>query len=102
MSIQIDNSAMFAEKLQNGINIFAGAGFSKLPNTDGSVLPDATSLCEEICEKFSISSSYGNDLEKVANIANQRVKQQFQAFLRERYTVSTYNPLNDNFAELLL
>lgn len=95
MGIKIDNPGMFKEKLLNGVNLFTGAGFSKLPNKDGSVLPDAESLCQEICERFSISTSYGNDLERVANIANMRAKQQFQAFLREKYTVSSYNELYD-------
>ena len=95
MDIKIDHPNLFTEKLQNGINLFAGAGFSKLPDKDGKELPDASLLCEEICEVFSLESSYENDLERVSNVVNRRAKQQFQDFLRKKYTVTTYNSLYD-------
>ena len=95
MGLKIDQPNMFKEKLHNGINLFTGAGFSKLPNSDGYVLPDARSLCEEICELFSLESNYDNDLEKVSNVVNRRAKQQFQEFLRKKYTVTSYNSLYD-------
>ena len=95
MCVIIDKPAMLKEKLQNGINLFTGAGFSKLPDLDGRVLPDAADLCDEICKQFSLSSTYDNNLEKISNIVNRRAKQQFQDYLREKYTVSSYNPLYD-------
>lgn len=93
--IRIDKPNMFKEALRTGINIFAGAGFSKLPAPDGGYLPDANELSGEICKKFSIPEALSDDLEKVSNLANIRVKDQFQKYLREKYTVSTYNPLYD-------
>lgn len=95
MGLKIDHPNMLIEKLHNGINLFTGAGFSKLPNSDGYVLPDAPSLCKEICEYFSLESNYDNDLEKVSNVVNRRARQQFQEFLRKKYTVTSYNSLYD-------
>lgn len=93
MVIQIDKQMLFKEALENGINLFTGAGFSKLPDPNGKLLPDAPDLSSEICERFNVSSSYSSDLERISNIVNIRSKQQFQKYLREKYTVSTYNPL---------
>lgn len=95
MAITIDKAEMFKETLLTGINLFTGAGFSKLPDSFGNTLPDATELCEEICRTFSISPSYCDDLERLANIVNLRAKTQFQNYLRAKYTVTTYNKLYD-------
>lgn len=95
MSIQIDQEAMFKEALISGINLFTGAGFSKLPDANGKTLPDAAELCGEICEKFSISAAYSNDLERLSSIVSLRAKSQFQKYLREKYTVQSYNELYD-------
>lgn len=91
--INIDSPALFKETLKRGINLFTGAGFSVLESPSGHVLPTATSLCEEICERFSIKRTYAADLECLSNIVNMRAKQQFQEYLREKYTVTQYNPL---------
>lgn len=93
MGITIDKPFLFKEALKTKINLFTGAGFSKLPDSFGNVLPDALDLCEEICARFSISSTYDTDLERLSNILNLRVKDDFQKYLRAKYTVETYNPL---------
>ena len=95
MAIQIDKVEMFKEALFTGINLFTGAGFSKLPDATGKSLPDASELCGEICHNFSISAAYGNDLERLSNIVNLRAKTQFQEYLRKKYTVTSYNKLYD-------
>lgn len=81
--------------LRSKINLFTGAGFSKLPDKNGRSLPGSEKLCPEICDKFSISSRYAADLEKVSNLVNLQAKQRFQDYLREKYTVTNYNPLYD-------
>lgn len=91
MAIQIDKIEMFKEALSTGINLFTGAGFSKLPDATGNTLPDASELCGEICHNFSISATYTNDLERLSNIVNLRAKTQFQEYLRKKYTVTSYN-----------
>lgn len=95
MAIQIDKIEMFKEALSTGINLFTGAGFSKLPDATGNTLPDASELCGEICHNFSISATYTNDLERLSNIVNLRAKTQFQEYLRKKYTVTSYNKLYD-------
>ena len=95
MAIKIDHPNMFKEKILTGINLFTGAGFSKLPDSDGQTLPDVPELCQDICRTFSITSSFGSDLERLANIVNLRARQQFQDYLRKKYTVKSYNPLYD-------
>lgn len=81
--------------MKRGINIFAGAGFSKLVSPSGEKLPDASELCNEICERFSISSAYANDLEKMSSILKRNRKDEFQKYLRERFTIKEYNKLYD-------
>ena len=95
MAIQIDKIEMFKEALSTGINLFTGAGFSKLPDATGNTLPDASELCGEICHNFSISATYANDLERLSNIVNLRAKTKFQEYLRKKYTVTSYNKLYD-------
>lgn len=89
----IDKEELFKEALQNGFNLFTGAGFSTLPSPEGKCLPHAADLAKEICEKFSIDERFSNDLEKLSGILNTRSKQQFQEYLRTKYTVSSYNQL---------
>lgn len=91
----IDCVEMFKVALQKGINLFTGAGFSILPDADGNILPTANDLCEEICERFSINPNYKDDLEKLSNIVKIRYKDEFQAYLREKFKVSSYNKRYD-------
>lgn len=102
MNIYIDKINLFKNILSTGVNLFTGAGFSKLPDENGVSLPDAKDLCKEICDKFSINARYCNDLEKLSNIVNTRAKQQFQHYLREKYTVTSYNPLYDELNKINL
>ncbi len=100
--VAIDNKNLFYDKLRRGINLFTGAGFSKLEAPDGKKLPDATELCSEICNKFSISNAYSSDLERISSIAKRNDKKQFQEFLRKRFTVDNYNPLYDNLNKICI
>ena len=98
MSIQddhIDCAEMFKVALQNGINLFTGAGFSTLPDPDGKRLPVASELCKDICIRFSIDPKYKENLEQLSNIVNLRYKDEFQMYLREKFTVSSYNERYD-------
>lgn len=92
---KIDNINLFKDALKNGVNLFVGAGFSVLPTPDGDVLPDAKSLAKEICEKFDVEFDYKDDLEMLANVVDHKDKQGFQEFLREKYTVDSYDSLYD-------
>jgi len=91
----IDKENMFKAALATGINIFAGAGFSSLPDSTGNRLPLASELCAEICSHFSLNPSYKDDLEMLSAILQTRSDQQFQEYLRKKYTVKSYNSLYD-------
>lgn len=93
--VEIDNRAIFFEKLETGINLFLGAGFSVLESPQGQKLPVASELCEEICREFAINKAYSNDLEKLSSILKRNNKKQFQDYLRARYHVEAYHPLYD-------
>ena len=100
--MNIDNRYIFFENLKRGINLFTGAGFSKLESPEGEKFPDASELCDEICRSFSISTAYSNDLERISSILKRNCKYEFQKFLRERFTVRSYNKLYDalNFVNI--
>lgn len=100
--LHIDKPEMFKEALSKGINIFAGAGFSKLPDSNGKYLPTANELCDDICSAFSISTSLNLDLEQISSLVNLKAKDRFQSYLREKYTVTEYNPLYDTLNEIAL
>ena len=91
---------MFFDSLRKGINLFTGAGFSKLPAPDGKKLPDAKDLCEEICKKFNISPLYKEDLEKISSVLKRNCNSQFQEYLRAKFTVNAYNPLYNILNEI--
>ena len=86
--IVIDKEELFKEALQLGFNLFTGAGFSTLPSPEGKCLPHAADLAKEICEKFNINENFANDLEKLSGILNTRSKQQFQDYLRKKFTIN--------------
>lgn len=90
MKAQIDRKELFLEKLQSGINLFTGAGFSCLPDDDNKSLPTADELCWEICEKFDLSHErFGGDLEALCALADD---DGLQKFLRQKFKVTKFNP----------
>ncbi|WP_346920796.1 SIR2 family protein [Clostridium sp. UBA7339] len=95
MGIRIDNSSLFKQTLLNGINLFTGAGFSVLSDKNIRKLPTAEELCIEICKKFKISEKYVGNLETLSSLVEARAAQQYQNFLRERFTVTNYNSKYD-------
>ena len=93
--IEIDNRNIFFEKLRTGINLFTGAGFSVLEDSNGRKLPTAKALGEELCTVFNVNAAYATDLEKLSSILKRNSKKEFQDYLRKRYMVSEYNNLYD-------
>ena len=92
MNPEIDLPQLFKEKLETGINLFTGAGFSCLPNSSGFRLPIGGELSKEICSRFNIDEMFADDLETATTLAP---KQELQEFLRNRYTITEYNELYD-------
>lgn len=100
MALKIEYEELFKQKLTNGINLFTGAGFSVLPDTENVKLPDSQQLCEEIYKSFKIDFSYGNDLESLSTIVEATASQRYQAFLRKRFTVKKYNDLYNSINKI--
>lgn len=88
--MKIENQQLFLEKLRTGISFFTGAGFSTLPNDKGEILPMAAGLAEELVKKFEIDEIFKDDL---SYITEQIPPIELDEFLREKYTVKSYNPL---------
>lgn len=100
--MEIDNRNIFFDNLRNGINLFTGAGFSKLESPDGKILPDAKDLSDQICKDFSISAAYSNDLGKISTILKRNDKDRFQKYLREKFEVHNYNKLYDILDKIMI
>ncbi len=90
--IKIDNRNIFFEKLKTGINLFTGAGFSVLESPAGKKLPPAHELADDLRKFFQLPSTY-TDLEMISAILKRNCKDEFQKYLKEKYTVSDYNLL---------
>lgn len=90
MSIHIQNEALFKDKLQKGICVFAGAGFSTLESPSGKKLPVGDELCKEVISHFHLDLSVEDGLSYVSEFCPES---EYQKFLRNYFTVSDYNPL---------
>ena len=90
--MNIELKDLFLKKLESGINLFTGAGFSVLPNLKGEFLPTADQLCDEIQKEFGLSDEIVNDHD-LPYISEFCSEQEYQDFLRKRFTVTEYNPL---------
>ncbi len=90
MKAKIENVELFREKLRTGICFFTGAGFSTLPDKDGKKLPTATILAKEIAQKFDVDDTFDDDL---SYIAEQCPPNELDDYLREKFTITSYNPL---------
>lgn len=95
MNTKIDFEEIFFDKINTGINLFTGAGFSVLPDLNGKVLPVASDLAEKICEEFGLPKNLSSDLELVSTSARIKDSKGFDRFLRESFRVSSSNELYD-------
>lgn len=97
---KIDYEDLFKQKLTSGINLFTGAGFSVLPDTDNNKLPDSQQLCKEINKSFQIDFSYSDDLESLSTIVEATAFQRYQTFLRKQFTIKKYNSLYNSINKI--
>lgn len=92
MGIYIQNEALFKDKLQKGICIFTGAGFSTLESPSGKKLPIGDQLCEAVISHFHLDLSEEDGLSYISEFCPEA---KYQRFLRSYFTVYDYNPLYD-------
>ncbi len=83
---------LFINELSNGIILFVGAGFSRLPDINGECFPDAKELCQDICREFSIDEIFSDDLYAASEMVP---KNEYQNYLRERFHVK--NEINPKY-----
>jgi len=83
--MKIYNEHTLQQALKDGINIFAGAGFSILAkDKNGLFLPTGNKLAKELQIEFGLSIS---DLVKQSTILEKTRKDDFYRFLLQRFTV---------------
>ena len=97
-NIKIDNESSFRAHLKRGINLFTGAGFSRLPDDCGNKLPDGTELASEIIKKYGLRD-LDEDLGTVADLVPE---ESLQNYIKERFTVKSCNELYYNINKLNL
>lgn len=98
MGISIQCEEVFKNRLSTGINLFTGAGFSTLKSPSNNCLPTGKQLCKEIIEHFSLSDVSEDDgLDYVSEFCPES---EYQNYLRERFSVTDYNPLYNSLMKV--
>lgn len=83
MKIQDEN--IFKSSLEQGFNLFIGAGFSLLAKDKiGRTLPTGSQLCEELKLTFNKKGPY--DLVQIATILETTKRAEFHNYLKERFS----------------
>lgn len=100
MSVVIQCEELFKNKLKTGINLFTGSGFSVLESPNGDKLPTGEQLCGEIIEYFALPGVTPDDgLSYVCEFCSES---EYQQYLRQRFSVASYNPLYDAIMKINL
>ena len=73
--MKIENEYILKNILTNGINIFAGAGFSRLCKHNENCLPTENELLEEVKRKFPTVKEFDTlpDVSEILNALRQRL-----------------------------
>lgn len=90
--IEVENAASFLQAVRTGINLFAGAGWSHLANSELGSLPVGDQLAVELRSKFSVDPNASLDLAQLSTVIAARDSQALQEYLRGRFTVSNFHP----------
>lgn len=92
--IEIEDEASLRQAVGRGLNLFLGAGFSKLATGDLGVLPLGSEFEAELREKFAdVPIADGLDLSTVSTILKSSRKFAFREFCTARYTVTSYEQI---------
>lgn len=101
MSIKIDFEHLLKEYMREGINIFAGAGFSILPNSKGESLPLGSELVNLLCEHFNYNNEYNFSLQRLIDVLKLTVGEStIREYLTSLFTIKEYNPLYNNLLKI--
>lgn len=98
--MKIENKHSFNKHLQNGINLFLGAGFSV--EAEGTVedkprgLPVGDGLRKEILKQFGRDENSQMSLPQLCHIISKTQRDALSDFLRRRFTVVNFDNLYSN------
>lgn len=99
--MEIENEHSFNAALSEGIGLFLGAGFSVLANSSyttvsGSIrtepLPAGGKLAAELIDRFSLDDLAKLPLPKLATVIRKTRREEFERYLKRRFTVAWYDP----------
>lgn len=87
--MKIENEHTLKEALLTGVNLFLGAGFSLgAKDINGKNLPSGSALLSELQIQFGAGLS---DLPNYCTLLEHTHREQFYAYLMQRFTVSTFD-----------
>ncbi len=99
--MEIQNEHLLANYFKSGINLFLGAGFSiSAFDKNKKPLPAGSALKDELLSYFKLDSLSNLSLSQISTILESEKKDHFYQFLRDRFTVSSFNELYKNICEL--
>lgn len=88
----IQNEFNFKTSLEDGFNLFLGAGFSRLAvDKDNKPLPTDQELALELVEKFSLPPSLATDLAQVSTVLQASRGDDLRDYLTNRFTVKSFD-----------
>ena len=102
--MKIDNENTFKNSLQNGINLFLGAGFSVQANGTfegkAKAMPVRDVLRKEILKEFSRDTNSQILLPQLCQIISKTQRNSLNDFLRKRFTVIDFDAVYGNIERI--
>lgn len=103
--MQISNENLFQHSLQQGINLFLGAGFSVaadsiLPDGTEKSLPIGDALKDELLLHFKRPTPSKLNLAQLCQILSSTHKPELAKYFEARFNISKFNPLYRNLERL--
>jgi hypothetical protein len=88
----IPNENTFRRALEQGVNLFLGAGFSVLADDrKGRPMPTGSDLKAELVAEFALRDVDGLDLSQIATILQSDQRAEFDQFVRRRFRVDRFD-----------
>jgi len=92
MPLSISHENSLAHALNNGFNLFLGAGFSTLAQSfEGTALPAGDELHDELCKHFHLGAESSLTLDQLCTVLESSQKAELRSFLKVRFTVAKFN-----------
>jgi hypothetical protein len=93
MVLEVEKQALYERDLQVGVNLFLGAGFSRMArNMKGQALPTGDGLKELIVTELKLEEYRDLDLPSIYQIALSSQRSRLFSLLKSTFTVREYDP----------